>query len=187
MIGRQAAGQVVGSSPTVKSGPNGFADFGTLEFLISKQPQSLRRCASSLQTDSVKSNCKAWRKSADWADSRVVCDIVMPIPFLSAANIGPTSFTHLRFSTMTNLIWIDLEVAAGWLSSDPNEVMTLIRDGTLCAKRRRHANVVVRADDVRCLAEFWTVKTPRRPRPHFRNTPATRCKQASVRGASGRA
>jgi hypothetical protein len=116
-----------------------------------------------------------------------VCDIVMPIAFLSAANIGPTSFTHLRFSTMTNLIWIDLEVAAGWLSSDPNEVMTLIRDGSLCAKRRRHANVVVRADDVRCLAEFWSVRTPPRRRPHFRKTPATRCKQASVRGAAGRA
>jgi hypothetical protein len=87
---------------------------------------------------------------------------------------------------MTNLIWIDLEVAAGWLSSDPNLVMTLIRDGTLCAKRRRHANVVVRADDVRCLAEFWTVKTRRRRRPHFRKTPATTCEQASVHGAAGR-
>ena len=186
MISRLDAGQVEGSSPTATSGPTGFADFGTLEFLISKRPQSLRRRASSLQADSVKSNCKAWRKSADWADSRVVCDIVVSIAFLSAVNIGPTSFTHLRFSTMTNLIWIDLEVAAGWLSSDPNLVLTLIRDGTLCAKRRRHANVVVRADDVRCLAEFWTVKTPRRPRPHFRKTPATRCKQASVRDTSGR-
>ena len=65
---------------------------------------------------------------------------------------------------MTKLIWIELDVAAGWLSSNPDEVMSLIRDGTLGSKRRRHDDVVVRAGDVRCLAEIWTVRTPKRRR-----------------------
>jgi hypothetical protein len=69
---------------------------------------------------------------------------------------------------MSNLIWIDLDVAAGWLSSNRDDVMCLIREGSLGSKRRSRETFVVRADDVRCLAEFWTVRKPRKARTHFR-------------------
>jgi hypothetical protein len=63
---------------------------------------------------------------------------------------------------MTNLIWIDLDEAAGWLSSNPDDVMSLIREGILGSKRRSRDNIVVRADDVSCLAEFWTDRRPKK-------------------------
>jgi hypothetical protein len=86
---------------------------------------------------------------------------------------------------MTNLIWIDLDDAAGWLSTRPDDVMCLIREGVLGAKRRSNENVVVRADDVRCLAEFWTPRTPKRHRSRCRKRPATLCKLITRRANAG--
>ena len=96
---------------------------------------------------------------------------------------GLTPVIHLRSTPMNNLIWIDLNVAAGWLSSNPDEMMILIRDGTLGAKRRRHGNVVIRADDVRCLAEVWTARTPTKRRPQLRKTGTASSNRTSGRGA----
>ena len=70
---------------------------------------------------------------------------------------------------MTNLIWIDIDDAAGWLSSKPEDVMCLVREGILGSKRGPHEDLVVRANDVRFLAEFWTAITPKRPRTRSRN------------------
>jgi hypothetical protein len=77
---------------------------------------------------------------------------------------------------MTNVTWIDLDAAAGWLSSNPDDVMSLVRDGILGSKRKSRENFVVRADDVRCLAELWMVIKPRRPRVHCRTRPSTKRK-----------
>jgi hypothetical protein len=85
---------------------------------------------------------------------------------------------------MNNLIWINLDDAAGWLSSKPDDVMCLIREGVLGSKRRRHENIVVRADDVRCLAQFWTFRKAGRRRTHFRKRPATSRRQISSRAVA---
>ena len=42
----------------------------------------------------------------------------------------------LRSTTMTSAMWIDLNAAAGWLSSTPEDVMTLVRDRVLGANSR---------------------------------------------------
>jgi hypothetical protein len=69
---------------------------------------------------------------------------------------------------MTDLIWIDIDDAAGWLSSKPEDVMCLVREGILGSKRARHGNFVVRGDEVSCLAEFWPPRMARRPRARSR-------------------
>jgi hypothetical protein len=56
---------------------------------------------------------------------------------------------------MTNVMWIDLDAAAGWLSSSPEDVMTLIREGVLGAKRISRCGFVVSTADVKTLARFW--------------------------------
>jgi hypothetical protein len=84
-----------------------------------------------------------------------------------------------------NVIWIDLDDAARWLSSKPDDVMCLIREGVLGSKRRPHEDFVVRADDVTCLAELWTPKTPKRRRARRGKTPVTSCERMSRRGDAG--
>jgi hypothetical protein len=70
----------------------------------------------------------------------------------------------MRSTIMTTVTWIDLDVAAGWLSTKPEDVMTLVREGVLGSKRLSRDTFVVRADDVRSLARLWVPKRPRRRR-----------------------
>jgi hypothetical protein len=65
---------------------------------------------------------------------------------------------------MTTVTWIDLDVAAGWLATKPDDVMTLIREGVLGSKRLTRDTFVVCAADVKSLARFWVPKRPRRSR-----------------------
>ena len=65
---------------------------------------------------------------------------------------------------MNTVIWIDLDEAARLLSTGRNKVMCLIREGLLDSKRRRHAGIVVRADEVKGLAEAFNGRKPRRRR-----------------------
>jgi hypothetical protein len=65
---------------------------------------------------------------------------------------------------MTTVTWIDLDVAAGWLATKPDDVMTLIREGVLGSKRLTRDTFVVRAADVKSLARFWVPKRPKRRR-----------------------
>jgi hypothetical protein len=69
---------------------------------------------------------------------------------------------------MTTATWIDLDTAAGWLSTKPEHVMTLLREGVFGSKRITRDTFVVRADDVRSLARFWVPKRPRRRRARYR-------------------
>jgi hypothetical protein len=73
---------------------------------------------------------------------------------------------------MTNVMWIDLDAAAGWLSSSPEDVMTLIREGVLGAKRISRCDLVVRGADVKTLARFWIRQRANRRR--------TRCTSQST-------
>ena len=81
---------------------------------------------------------------------------------------------------MTNLSWIDLDAAAGWLSTQPDEVMSLIRDGLLGSKRtarRRNCRLGRRR---RRLARLWIRnRGQRRNRfasPSKNHPSATRCR-----------
>jgi hypothetical protein len=65
---------------------------------------------------------------------------------------------------MTTVTWIDLDVAAGWLATKPDDVMTLIREGVLGSKRLTRDTFVVCAFDVESLAHFWVPKRPKRRR-----------------------
>jgi hypothetical protein len=65
---------------------------------------------------------------------------------------------------MTNVNWIDLDAAAGWLSINPEGVMNLIHEGVLGSKRITRDTVAVWAGDVKSLARFWIPKRPRRRR-----------------------
>ena len=65
---------------------------------------------------------------------------------------------------MTSVTWINLDVAAGWLSMNPEAVMSLIREGVFGSKRVTRDTLVVRAEDVKNLARFWVPKRRRRRR-----------------------
>ena len=65
---------------------------------------------------------------------------------------------------MTNVNWIDVDAAAGWLESRPEDVINLIREGVLGSRRISRDDLVVRAVDVKTLALFWVPKRPKRRR-----------------------
>ena len=68
---------------------------------------------------------------------------------------------------MNTMIWIDLDEAARWLETRPDEVICLIQEGLLDSKRYRHAGIVVRADEVERLAKAFKGRNPRRRRVAF--------------------
>jgi hypothetical protein len=62
---------------------------------------------------------------------------------------------------MNTVIWIEIDEAARWLSTRPDEVICLIQEGLLGSKRSRPADIVVRADEVERLAKAFKVRKPR--------------------------
>jgi len=69
-----------------------------------------------------------------------------------------------RNATVNTFIWIDIDEAARWLSTRPDEVNCLIQEGLLVSKRSQHTGIVVRADEVECLAKAFKGRKPRRRR-----------------------
>jgi hypothetical protein len=70
---------------------------------------------------------------------------------------------------MNTVIWIDLDAAARLLSSRPEELICLIREGLLESKGSRHTGVVVRVDEVERLAAAFKGKKRRGRRPATQN------------------
>ncbi len=59
---------------------------------------------------------------------------------------------------MNCFAWIDLDEAARRLETRPEQVMSLVREGLLAARRRSAKHVVVRTDEVEMLAEAFDTK-----------------------------
>jgi hypothetical protein len=70
----------------------------------------------------------------------------------------------MRIATMNSVIWIDIDEAAQGLSTRPDDVICLVQEGLLDSKRRRPADILVRADEVERLAKAFKGRNRRRRR-----------------------
>jgi hypothetical protein len=75
---------------------------------------------------------------------------------------------------MSRFCWLDIEEAAVRLSSTPQVVECLIKEGVLSARTFDGTEFVVRSDEIESLAEVFSLSETRQRRIYLRKARASR-------------
>jgi hypothetical protein len=75
---------------------------------------------------------------------------------------------------MSQYCWLDIEEAAVRLSSTPQAVESLIKEGVLSARTFDGTEFVVRSDEIESLADVFSVSETRQRRIYLRKARASR-------------